>query len=32
MAFRGLADENVDHRVMYRLEHYGHDAVHVDLA
>ena len=32
MTFRVLADENVDHRVVFRLEHYGHDAVHVDLA
>ena len=25
MNLRFLADENVDHRVVYRLDHYGHD-------
>ncbi|WP_436910062.1 DUF5615 family PIN-like protein [Halosimplex marinum] len=27
-----LADENVDHRVVHRLEHYGIDVEHVDFA
>jgi predicted nuclease of predicted toxin-antitoxin system len=27
-----LADENVDHRVVHRLEHYGVDVEHVDFA
>jgi predicted nuclease of predicted toxin-antitoxin system len=27
-----LADENVDHRVVHRLEHYGIDVEHVDYA
>lgn len=31
MSFRLLADENVDHRVVHRLEHYGHDIEHVDF-
>lgn len=26
-----LADENVDHRILHRLEHYGVDVVHVDF-
>ena len=26
-----LADENVDHRIVHRLEHYGHDVEHVDF-
>mgnify|MGYP000548428296 CR=1 FL=1 len=26
-----LADENVDHRVVHRLEHYGIDVEHVDF-
>ena len=31
MSVSVLADENVDHRVVYRLEHYGYDVVHVDF-
>lgn len=31
MSFRLLADENVDHRVVHRLRHYGHDVEHVDF-
>jgi hypothetical protein len=31
MTFRVLADENVNHRVVNRLEHYGHDVEHVDF-
>lgn len=31
MSFRILADENVDHRVVHRLRHYGHDVEHVDF-
>jgi len=32
MTARILADENVDHRVVHRLENYGHDVEHVDFA
>ena len=32
MTARLLADENVDHRVVHRLENYGHDVEHVDFA
>jgi predicted nuclease of predicted toxin-antitoxin system len=32
MTLRVLADENVDHRVVHRLAHYGHDVEHVDEA
>ena len=28
--YRILADENVDHRIVYRLGNYGHDLEHVD--
>lgn len=31
MTFRVLADENVDQRVVHRLDHYGHDVEHVDF-
>ena len=31
MSFRILADEDVDHRVVHRLRHYGHDVEHVDF-
>jgi len=31
MSFRVLADENVDHRVVHRLRHYGHDVEHVEF-
>lgn len=31
MSLRVLADENVDHQVVYRLAHYGHDIEHVDF-
>ena len=31
MSFRLLADENVDYRVVHRLEHYGHDIEHVEF-
>jgi len=31
MTARILADENVDHRVVHRLDHYGHDVEHVDF-
>lgn len=31
MSLRLLADENVDHRIVHRLEHYGHDVEHVDF-
>lgn len=31
MSFRILADENVDHRVVHRLRHYGNDVEHVDF-
>jgi hypothetical protein len=31
MTVRILADENVDHRVVHRLEHYGYDVEHVDF-
>jgi predicted nuclease of predicted toxin-antitoxin system len=31
MSFRILADENVDHRVVHRLRHYGHDVEHIDF-
>lgn len=30
MVYRLVADENVDYRVVHRLEHYGHDIEHVD--
>jgi predicted nuclease of predicted toxin-antitoxin system len=32
MTARILADENVDHRVVHRLENYGYDIEHVDFA
>lgn len=32
MAYRIVADENIDHRIVHRLEHYGHDVEHVDYA
>jgi hypothetical protein len=31
MALRVLADEHIDHRVVTRLDNYGHDVVHVDF-
>jgi predicted nuclease of predicted toxin-antitoxin system len=31
MSFRLLADENVDHRVVHRLRHFGHNVEHVDF-
>lgn len=31
MAYRLLLDENVEHEVGHRLEHYGHDVEHVDF-
>lgn len=31
MSFRVLADENVDHRVVHRLRHNGHDVKHVEF-
>ncbi len=31
MSLRLLADENVDHRVVHLLRHYGHDVEHVDF-
>jgi len=32
MTARILADENIDHRVVHRLDNYGHDVEHVDFA
>jgi hypothetical protein len=32
MTVRILADENIDHRVVHRLDNYGHDVEHVDFA
>lgn len=31
MGYRLLLDENVEHEVMHRLEHLGHDVQHVEL-
>ncbi|GAB3689130.1 hypothetical protein GCM10028857_24120 [Salinarchaeum chitinilyticum] len=31
MAYRLLLDENVEHEIGHRLEHYGHDVEHVDF-
>lgn len=31
MTFRVLADENVDHRTVNRLSHYGHAVEHIDF-
>lgn len=31
MEYRLLLDENVEHEVGHRLEHFGHDVVHVDF-
>lgn len=31
MSLRVLADENIDHRTVHRLEHYDHDVEHVDF-
>lgn len=31
MTLRLLADENVDHRVVHRIDHFGHDIEHVDF-
>jgi hypothetical protein len=31
MSYRLLLDENIEHEVGHRLEHYGHDVVHVDF-
>jgi len=31
MAYRLLLDENIEHEVAHRLEHYGHDVEHVDF-
>ncbi len=30
MGYRIVADENIDHRIVHRLEHYGHEIEHVD--
>ncbi len=32
MSYRLLLDENIESEVLYRLEHYGHDVVHLDFA
>lgn len=31
MGCRVIADENIEHRVVYRLDHYGHDVEHIDF-
>jgi hypothetical protein len=31
MSLRLLADENADHRVVHRIEQFGHDIEHVDF-
>lgn len=31
MSYRLLLDENIEHEVLHRLEHYDHDIEHVDF-